>query len=273
MGGDAHLRRLEEWLTAFGPVTVAVSGGVDSTTLAVQAHRVLGTDARLVHARSSAVPREATERLRSYARSEGWAYEEVSAGEADDPRYVSNPIDRCFFCKDNLYVRLGGIGGQLVSGTNRDDLADFRPGLAAAQAHAVRHPFVELGMSKPAVRSAAAALGLDELVDLPASPCLASRVTTGIPVTPRRLAFVDQSERMARTELADLVSGRPEAALRVRLEPSETFLVLDPATLAGLAQPRRESLGTRLAALAAQYGMPQFAGIREYRRGEAFRHG
>ena len=158
-------------LRGIGTVAVAVSGGVDSMTLAVVAGRTLGRDARMYHAVSPAVPSEATRRVHAYADREGWTLDVMDAGEFGDARYMANPANRCYFCKTNLYGSMAARAtGTLVSGTNVDDLGDFRPGLAAAGEHAVRHPYVEAGFRKDDVRALARSLELDDLAELPAAP-------------------------------------------------------------------------------------------------------
>ena len=166
------------------PIAVAVSGGVDSMTLAYVAHRVLGAQATMYHAVSPAVPDAATSRVRAYAESNGWRLKVISAGEFNDRDYVANPANRCFYCKTNLYGSIASMtDGLIVSGTNLDDLSDWRPGLQAADNHAVRHPFVEARIDKAGVRGIASAYGLDDISALPAAPCLSSRVETGIPLS------------------------------------------------------------------------------------------
>ena len=184
----AAARALDRVLTAIGPAGVAVSGGVDSTTLAVVAHRRFPERSSMVHAVSPAVPPEATARVRELARDEGWDLKVIDAGEFQDPDYLANPVNRCFFCKTNLYGTMRRhVSGVLVSGTNLDDLGDYRPGLEAAKRHGVRHPYVEAEIDKAGVRALARHLGLGALAELPAAPCLSSRVETGIacPTEPR----------------------------------------------------------------------------------------
>ena len=196
-----RLASLEAMLERIDRAAVAVSGGVDSMTLAFVAHRVLGDASTMLHAISPAVPADATERVGRYARREGWQLERIDAGELHDARYVANPVNRCYFCKTNLYATIAsfaGDGATILSGTNTDDLGDFRPGLAAAAEHSVRHPYVECGIDKPAVRAIAARLGLDDLAELPAAPCLSSRVETGIAIDPRVLKAIDACERLVR---------------------------------------------------------------------------
>lgn len=124
---EKQLQGLRRLLLELRPVKVAVSGGVDSLTLAILASRTLGADATMFHARSPAVPPAATERVRATAASEGWTLRLVDAGEFRDPHYVANPYRRCFHCKRNLYATLAtGGDATLVSGTNSDDTSTLR---------------------------------------------------------------------------------------------------------------------------------------------------
>jgi uncharacterized protein len=249
---------LEAVLRGIGEVEVAVSGGVDSLTLAAAAHALLGARARMHHAVSPAVPPEATERTRALARERGWCLEVFDAGEFADARYRANPADRCFFCKTNLYAAIAArAAGTIVSGTNTDDLADWRPGLRAAADHGVRHPFVEAGIDKATVRALAAELGLGAVATLPASPCLSSRVETGIRVEPALLALVHGAERLVAETLAP-------RTVRARVRAAGLVVELDADALERLA-PHRADLLRALAALSAR--PVSFA---PYRTGSAF---
>lgn len=240
-------------------LSIAVSGGIDSMLLAFVAHRFGGDAVTMVHAVSPAVPPHATARVRDYAAREGWALEIVAAGEFEDDNYLSNPVNRCYFCKSNLYNRIGALGrGVIASGANLDDLGDYRPGLKAASERAVVHPYVDAGIDKATVRALARMFGLDDLAVLPAQPCLASRVETGIPIRADDLLFIDRVENEVRR-----LSGR-NATLRCRVTAAGIVIELEDALL-----PMRGALGGAVAALCAEAGRA-FAGVRPYRRGSAF---
>jgi uncharacterized protein len=234
-------------------LTIAVSGGVDSMTLAHVAHSVLGSRARMVHAISAAVPAMATARVHDHGTRMGWRLELVDAGEFDDPRYLANPVNRCFFCKFNLYKTIADLtGGTVASGTNSDDLSDFRPGLKAAQAWQVVHPYVEAGLNKTAIYALARDLDLDDLAVLPVQPCLASRVETGITVDADDLAFVDHIETLLRVGLGQ------QATVRCRITRAGVIVETE-----GDAPP------ASIAAACRDTGR-HYLGHRPYRRGAAF---
>ena len=265
-GTSSRIAALEEVLGDMSRVAVAVSGGVDSMTLAVVAHRVLADSANMVHAVSPAVPTDATERVERYARRQGWRLERIDAGELVDARYVANPVNRCYFCKTNLYstiAPLAGTGATIVSGTNTDDLGDFRPGLAAAAEHAVRHPYVECGIGKPAVRAIATRLGLDDLAELPAAPCLSSRVETGIAIDPEVLKAIDACERLVR-------EATGAATVRCRVRRDAVVVELDDGALADLEAPRRAVLASEVVKRMTAAGVSRMLRFEPYRMGSAF---
>jgi uncharacterized protein len=255
--------RLASVFATLDRVAVAVSGGVDSMTLAHLAHRHYGARAHMVHAVSPAVPSEATARVRGHAERHGWTLALVDAGEFADPRYRANPVDRCYFCKSNLYRRIAGaFSGVILSGTNTDDLGDYRPGLKAAAEHRVRHPFVEAGMAKSDIRACARALGLDDVAELPAAPCLASRVETGIGVDADDLALADDVERRLRAEFGAV-------DVRCRITRQGVRLEVERGVLERLEAPLGAATRGAVEAMIAQSGR-SFIGYAPYRRGSAF---
>lgn len=259
-----NLHRLESVLREIGPLAVAVSGGVDSMTLAVAAQRVLGRDARMLHAVSPAVPEEASGRVRGYAEREGWRLDVIDAREFADANYLANPHDRCFYCKTNLYATMAeSVDCALVSGTNSDDLVDYRPGLRAAAMHGVRHPYVEAGMNKDAVRSVARELSLHDLAALPASPCLSSRVETGIGIDPRVLGAIHDAEQLVQHELA------PDTA-RCRVRRESVVVELDAKSISLLDISRAGELRRQIGVLLSAVGVEHPISFQTYRMGSAF---
>ena len=239
-------------------LVIAVSGGVDSMTLASFVHRHDPT-ATMVHAVSPAVQPSATARVKAYAERFGWPLSVVGSGEFDDPRYRSNPADRCYFCKTHLYDRIRPEDGRPVaSGANLDDLGDYRPGLRAAAERAVIHPFVLAGMDKPAVRRLAAEMGLNDLAELPAQPCLASRVETGIAIRADDLAFIDATETALRRRCP------PAADIRCRVTARGVEVEVSPDAAELTAEL------TAIAAEACRAAGRAFVGLGPYRRGRMF---
>ncbi|MBX2878624.1 MAG: hypothetical protein KTR32_01770 [Granulosicoccus sp.] len=193
--GENLFNQLQREIQRYPTLAVAISGGVDSTTLASVAHTTLGNHALMLHAVSPAVPTDATERVKAHAQREGWKLTVLDAREFSDVKYRINPVNRCYYCKSNLYTRIGDVwSGVVASGANLDDLGDYRPGLSAAGEHDVVHPLIDAGIDKSGVRSLAAFLGLHDVAELPAQPCLSSRVETGIAIDPHDLVFVHRIE-------------------------------------------------------------------------------
>jgi uncharacterized protein len=260
------LLRLDSVLEGIGRIAVAVSGGVDSLTLAAAARLRCGRDAEMFHAVSPAVPAEATRRVVEMAAARGWRLQVIDAGEFGDAQYRANPLNRCFYCKISLYGAIAPrTTAQIVSGTNLDDLGEYRPGLEAAKQHAVRHPFVEAGIDKQNVREIARRLGLGGVAELPASPCLSSRVETGIAIDPRMLARIHAAERL----IGETLSPR---TVRCRVRAKGVVIELDEPSLAALAGNARDALAARVQALFRESGFEFSVAFAPYRVGSAFLH-
>lgn len=263
-GIDDTERALGRVLEDIDRLAVAVSGGVDSMTLAYVAGRRLGHGSRMIHALSPAVPPEATARVRRYAEREGWRLELIDAGEFDDPDYLRNPANRCFFCKTNLYGTIAARTPDcIVSGTNLDDLGDYRPGLKAAENHDVRHPYVEAGIDKEGVRALARRHGLHDLAELPAAPCLSSRLETGLRVTRGALQLVHAVERLVSRDL------EPKT-VRCRVFRDSIAIQLDPEGLDRIGAPQALTIRHDVEALVRAHGEARPVRFETYRRGSAF---
>ena len=193
---------LREQIEGFGPLVVAYSGGVDSTFLAKIATDVLGPDGVVCVTASSASMSEAEAHdAASLAKELGLVHQIVNTYELDDPRYVANGPDRCAWCKTHLMDALAPIaaerGATVVLGVNVDDLGDHRPGQTVAKERGARFPLVDAGFTKSMVREASRTLGLST-AEKPASPCLASRLPYGTPVTLGSLKSVERAEAAVR---------------------------------------------------------------------------
>jgi uncharacterized protein len=185
-------------LRGLGSALVAYSGGVDSALLLSLALEALGDRAVAFTALSPAVAPDELDGARALARKLGAVHLEKRSGELEDPRYAANPVNRCYFCKTELYTlaeaearRLGF--NAVVSGTNADELTDHRPGLIAAGEHAVVQPLAEAGLTKDEIRALSKQRGLGTW-DKPQQPCLSSRIPYGTAVTPERLQQLASAE-------------------------------------------------------------------------------
>ena len=190
---------LTERIAKLDGAIVAFSGGVDSSLVAAIAARALGDRALAVTAVSPALATGELDGARTVAVTVGIAHETITTDELARPGYVENGGDRCYHCKTELYDSLAHIAHErgyaaVLSGANADDIGDWRPGLRAASEHGVIHPLLEAGVTKEQVRTMATALGVPS-AHKPASPCLASRLPYGTPVTPDALAQIDRAEQ------------------------------------------------------------------------------
>ena len=220
---------LREHIQGLGRVLLGYSGGVDSALLAVVGSGALGSGRFLaVIGKSASYPAVQFAAAADIARRFEVPLLEVETDELSDPNYVANPTNRCYFCKSELWRRLGGIALErgfdtIIDGTNADDLQEHRPGLRAANERRIGSPLAELGWTKPAIRAAARELGIP-VWDAPAAPCLSSRVQYGLPVTPERLRQIESGEALLRGIGID-------GDLRVRHHGDHVRIEVDPALI------------------------------------------
>jgi pyridinium-3,5-biscarboxylic acid mononucleotide sulfurtransferase len=263
--------RLLTILANCGRVAVAFSGGVDSAVVAKAAQVACGDKAVAVTAVSASLASGEREEAEKLAALIGIRHRVIQTQEFQNPDYLKNAPDRCYFCKTELYTRLeqllcppssnppSALGLEfdvLVNGANLDDRGDYRPGMQAAREHAVRSPLIEAGLNKADVRRLAAYWELP-VWDKPATPCLSSRIAYGLAVTPERVSRVDEAEQFLRREF-----GLRE--FRVRHEMGDLARIEVPlADLERLIAPEaRQAITQRLRQLGFKFVTLDLEGFR-----------
>jgi uncharacterized protein len=230
-------------------VLVAFSGGVDSTYLAHVANEELGARALCVTGVSPSLASNQREEVAALVARLGLCHESINTDELEDPRYLRNESDRCYFCKSELYSKLAPLAEErglafVLDGSTTDDLGDYRPGRAAAGERGVRSPLVEAGMSKRDVRLMSRRANLPTW-DKPASPCLSSRLAYGTPVTIERLKTVDSGEEIMRhLGFREFRVRHHGELVRLEVAPAELDKALSRAVVDELAR-RFRALGFR----------------------------
>lgn len=239
---DAKEKLLFDILRGLDRVIVAYSGGTDSAYLAWAANRVLGEAAIAITADSASIPTSHKRDAEAFARECGFRHEYIDTYEFDNPDYVKNDKDRCFHCKDELFVRLESFAeargyAYIIYGVNKDDLGDYRPGQRAAKLHDVKAPLVEAGLSKAEIRELSRRAGLSTW-DRPAAACLSSRVPYGTPVTIQTIKTVEEGEEAIRAlgfrqfrmrfhgELVRIEVAKDELAKALTVDSAKAFAAI-----------------------------------------------
>jgi pyridinium-3,5-biscarboxylic acid mononucleotide sulfurtransferase len=233
-------QRLDNLLKELAPVVVAFSGGVDSTYLAYKAHMVLGSQALAVTAESASVPSQQRRMAAQVVDKIGIRHKIIESRELEREEYSANPYNRCYYCKDELFARLGDLAKELgtaviLDGLNADDLGDFRPGRKAGEEHRVRSPLMEVGLNKNEIRELSRRAGLPT-ADQPSSACLASRFPYGVQITEEKLKTVDKGEEALREMGFRIFRVRHHEELaRLEFGPEDLKKALNSDTAARLA--------------------------------------
>ena len=193
---------LQDFIGRYPSAIVAFSGGVDSSYLAFVCNRVLGERARVVTAISASVSERQKSLVSEFVSRYGLNHTVIESREMENPNYTSNPSNRCYFCKSELFSYLKTLKAQwgvsvIFDGSNTDDVGDYRPGRQAAGELDIVSPFIEIGLSKDDIRKLSQKNGLPTW-DMPAMPCLSSRFPYGVEITEEKLRQVDRAESYLR---------------------------------------------------------------------------
>jgi uncharacterized protein len=239
-------------LATLGSVVVAYSGGVDSAYLAYVASRTLGDRAVAVTADSPSYPERHRRLAFQIARDFGLRHEVVHTRELDRPEYRANPVNRCYYCKHELYTHLSRIaserGAIVVDGNNADDRGDYRPGRQAAREFGVRSPLDDVNLTKDEIRALSKRAGLPTW-DEPASACLSSRIPYHHDVTDEKLRTIERAEDALRRLGFRVFRVRHHDELaRLEISRAEMARALDDDTAAAIVRELK-AIGYRYVSL------------------------
>ena len=235
------LLQLRELLSEFGDVVVCFSGGVDSSFLLAESVNVLGNRAVGLTATSPSLAPEEGAAAAALAKQLGARHILIETLELDDPRYALNPVNRCYFCKSEVYSKAVTKAQQLgivniLDGFNADDRSDYRPGFQASREQGVRSPLNELDFTKADIREAARRLELP-VWNKPALACLSSRFPYGTTITPERLTRVATCEKMLRDLGFSVNRVRYyHTTARIEVEPNEIQRLKTPTIQLKIAE-------------------------------------
>jgi len=245
---EQKTKKIKSLILEMDSALVAFSGGVDSTLVLALAHEVLGKKALAVTAQSASMPDREMKACHQLAKEIGVKHLVVKTEEMSNPNYRANPANRCYHCKTELYSSLKKVAQQenilnILNGTNTDDLGDYRPGLDSAREQGVRSPLVEAQFSKQEVRELSRMMKLS-IWNKPAMACLSSRIPYGQPVTPEKLAMIEQSEDLLLALGFTQVRVRHLGTLaRIELDKNEMPRYQNDKSIQKAVQEKFRSLG------------------------------